>query len=162
MVGERSLFPDDVLSRLLRRLVRSGGLLEPHTHAGVAASLSEVLALGELADAPGMTQAELGELLALEKSTVSRLVVGMERRGWVSRERDEANRRFVRLHLTADGQAVARRIGEHFHSRHAQMIEALTPEELTALGVGLTALARVIGVGAPAHDDVMTDQADGA
>ena len=71
-------FPDDDLRRALRRLVRLGSLLEPHSHhhAGSHLSLSEMMALGELADVESMSQQELGQLLGLEKSTVSRLVVG--------------------------------------------------------------------------------------
>jgi DNA-binding MarR family transcriptional regulator len=137
-------FPEDVISTLLLRLVRSGSLLEPHDHDGLHASLSEVLALRELTATSGPTQAELGEALALEKSTVSRLVAGLERRGWVERERDPANRRFVRLRLTATGTDVATRIGAHLAGRHRALLGELTPEELTALSVGLGALARAI------------------
>ena len=137
-------FPDDVISRVLRRLVRSGGLLEPHEHGGVHASLSEVLALRELIEHPGMAQNELAERLGLEKSTVSRLVAGMEQRGWVSRDRDPENRRYVRLTLTAAGDTTALRIGTRMHEHHRILFAALTPSELDALTVGLTALARVI------------------
>jgi DNA-binding MarR family transcriptional regulator len=140
-----SPFPEDVISGLLQRLVRSAGLLEPHDHAGVRASLSEVMALRELSATSGLTQAELGEALTLEKSTVSRLVAGMEQRGWVSRERNPADRRFVRLRLTSVGTDVATRIGAFLAERHRAMLSTLTAEELTALSVGLTALARAIG-----------------
>jgi DNA-binding MarR family transcriptional regulator len=137
-------FPDDVISTVLRRLVRSGGLLESHAHAGVHASLSEVLALRELIEEPGMAQNELAERLGLEKSTVSRLVAGMQQRGLVSRDRDPENRRYLRLTLTAAGDKTARRVAAHFHEHHRVVFGALTPSELNALTVGLTALARVI------------------
>jgi DNA-binding MarR family transcriptional regulator len=137
-------FPDDVISTVLRRLVRSGGLLEPHDHAGVHASLSEVLALRELTQHPGMAQHELAERLGLEKSTVSRLVAGMEQRGWVRRDRDPGNRRYLRLTLTTDGDETAHRIGTRLQEHHRILLGALTASELDALTVGLTALARVI------------------
>jgi DNA-binding MarR family transcriptional regulator len=143
--GDRAApFPDDVISMVLRRLVRSGGLLEPHEHAGVHASLSELLALRELVEHPGMAQNDLAERLGLEKSTVSRLVAGMEQRGWVSRDRDPENRRYLRLTLTADGDETARRIGRRLQEHHRGVLGALTESELHALTVGLTALARVI------------------
>jgi DNA-binding MarR family transcriptional regulator len=129
---------------VLRRLVRSGGLLEPHDHAGVHASLSEVLALRELVEHPGMAQNELAERLGLEKSTVSRLVAGMEQRGWVSRDRDPGNRRYLRLTLTAHGDETARSIGTRLQEHHRILLGGLTPSELDALTVGLSALARVI------------------
>ena len=52
----RSPFPDDELRRALRRLVRLGGLLETHEHGGLQVSLSEVMALAELAEVEVMSQ----------------------------------------------------------------------------------------------------------
>lgn len=141
--GGRGPFPDDVLGRLLRRVVRFGGFLQPQSH-GVLASVSETMALGEMAAAGTLSQRELGDLLALEKSTVSRLVVGMEQRGWLTRERDPANRRFTRLQLTDDGRTAAARIGQELHARHRALLSAMTSSEHEALLVGLTALARVL------------------
>jgi len=144
---------------VLRRLIRSGGLLEPHEHAGVHASLSEVLALRELIEHPGIAQNELAERLGLEKSTVSRLVTGMEQRGWLSRDRDPENRRYLRLTLTTDGDETAHRIRTRLQEHHRRMLGGLTSSELDALTVGLTALARVIehvrpasGADGHAHD----------
>jgi DNA-binding MarR family transcriptional regulator len=139
-----SPFPDDLISSLLRRLVRSGGLLEPDGLVGGHASLSEILALRELAESPGLAQNDLAERLGLEKSTVSRLVAGMEQRGWVGRHRDQSNRRFLRLSLTHEGMDVAHRIGKHLHDQHLALLGGLTPAELDALTLGLTALARVL------------------
>jgi DNA-binding MarR family transcriptional regulator len=133
-----------VLRRVLRRLFRFGSLLEPHDHGGVQVSMSEVMALGELSDAEGMSQQSLGELLGLEKSTVSRLVSGLEERGWLSRERDPANRRFVRLGLTDEGRRVAERIGQDLTADHRLLLAELTDDEQQALMVGLTALARAL------------------
>ena len=139
-------FPDDELRRALQRLVRLGGLLEPHQHAGLKMSLSEVMALGELGEVEGMSQQELGQLLGLEKSTVSRLAAGLERRGWITRERTPSNRRFNQLRLTEEGRAVAGRLGGELRTRHEQLLGALTPAERDALAVGLAGLARAFEV----------------
>jgi DNA-binding MarR family transcriptional regulator len=138
------VFPDDDFHRLLRRMVQRG-LLEPHDHDGVVASASEVFALGELAEAGPLSQQELGARLGLEKSTVSRLAAGLERRGWLLRERDPGNRRFYRLALTEEGRAVARRIGEHIRGSHDRLLAVLTDEERAGLTLGLAALARAMG-----------------
>jgi DNA-binding MarR family transcriptional regulator len=135
-------FPDDWFRRLLRGLVRAGRLLEPHEHAGLHMSMSEVFAIGELADAGTLSQRELGERLGLEKSTVSRLAADLERRGWLSRERDPANRRFYRLQLTPHGQVVAKRVGAHFRSYHNALFETLTADERAGLEIGLAGLIR--------------------
>jgi DNA-binding MarR family transcriptional regulator len=138
-------FPDDELRRVLQRFARFGGLLEPHDHAGIRASLSEVLALGALVETGTLSQQELAVQLGLEKSTVSRLAAGLEERGWLARERDPENRRYYRLRLTPEGRAVAERIGADLRARHRELLAALTDEERAALTLGLTALARVLG-----------------
>jgi DNA-binding MarR family transcriptional regulator len=137
-------FPDDWLRRLLRGLVRAGGLLESHGHTGLHLSMSEVFALGELADAGTLSQQELADRLGLEKSTVSRLAASLERREWLSRERDPANRRVYRLRLTAPGRQAAKRVGRQFHAYHAALFAALTPAEQAGLQLGLTGLIRAL------------------
>ncbi|MGH3749826.1 MAG: MarR family winged helix-turn-helix transcriptional regulator [Micromonosporaceae bacterium] len=137
-------FPDDWLRRLLRGLVRAGGLLEAHRHNGVRLSLSEVFALAELAEADTLSQRDLAQRLGLEKSTVSRLAAALERRNWLIRERDPANRRFYRLRLTSEGRHAAQQIGGHFRTYHAALFESLTPAERNGLRRGLSGLIRVI------------------
>lgn len=139
---------DDHLSRLLRHLVRAGGLLEPHPapheHSGVHVSMSEVFALRELSEEGALSQQDLAFRLGLEKSTVSRLAAGMEARGWLSREREATNRRSYQLRLTAEGQDVARRVGKDLRDHHAHLLELLTPQERQALTTGLTGLVRAM------------------
>jgi DNA-binding MarR family transcriptional regulator len=135
-------FPEDLLRRLLQQLAQAGGLLEVHDHGGVRVSVSEVFALGELSEAGSMSQRDLAERLGLEKSTVSRLAAGMERQGWLVRERDPANRRLYRLRLTAKGRAAADRVGADLRARHAALLAALTPAERAGLVVGLEGLIR--------------------
>jgi DNA-binding MarR family transcriptional regulator len=105
-------------------------------------SSSEARALIELVKARGIAQGELVGLLGLEKSTVSRLATGLERKGWIRRGRDEGNQRYVRLYLTAEGGAVAARLWNAWHSRQARILGALTPEEREGLSAGLRGLVR--------------------
>jgi DNA-binding MarR family transcriptional regulator len=119
---------------------------------------SEARALIELVKARGIAQGELGALLGLEKSTVSRLAAGLERKGWIRRGRDEGNQRYVRLYLTAEGGAVAARLWSAWHSRQVRILAALTPEERTGLAAGLRGLVRglaaegLLGEGPPDQD----------
>ena len=103
---------------------------------------SEARALIELVKARGIAQGELAGLLGLEKSTVSRLAAGLERKGWVRRGRDEGNQRYVRLYLTAEGAAVAARLWDAWQSRQARILAALTEEERAGLSAGLRGLVR--------------------
>jgi DNA-binding MarR family transcriptional regulator len=120
---------------------------DPARGAGPAAgvpqlSSSEARALIELVKARGIAQGELASLLGLEKSTVSRLAAGLERKGWIRRGRDEGNQRYVRLYLTADGGAVAARLWNAWHSRQTRILGALTAEEREGLSAGLRGLVR--------------------
>lgn len=137
---------DDPLRIVTRRLFRWGHLLEAHDHGGIRVTVSETIALGELAAAGELSQAELGSLLGLEKSTVSRLAQTMQARGWVTRDRDPDNRRYARLRLTPLGASVAARVDEHLGLLHRQLLGALTAQEREGLFAGLHGLVRVLAL----------------
>jgi DNA-binding MarR family transcriptional regulator len=105
-------------------------------------SVSQALALHALDTDPPLSQQELAGRLRLEKSSVSRLVADLERRGLVQRQRDEDNRRVVRLRLTDAGRRAHLELGATFHQHYAQWTADLTPAERDALVVGLSALLR--------------------
>ncbi len=107
-----------------------------------AVSPSEARALIELVSARGIAQGELAGLLGLEKSTVSRLAAGLERKGWIRRGRDEDNQRYVRLYLTPEGRVVAGRVWAAWQSRQARILGALSAEERAGLSAGLRGLVR--------------------
>jgi DNA-binding MarR family transcriptional regulator len=119
----------------------------PDGEAGSAAaplSGSEARALIELLAARGIAQGELAGLLGLEKSTVSRLAAGLERKGWIRRGRDEGNQRYVRLYLTAEGGVVATRVWNAWRSRQDRILAALSAEERAGLAAGLRGLVRAL------------------
>lgn len=137
----------DLIEEVMVQLIRSLGLHRPLTLPGGAeVSLSEVSALWALAgaDAGPLTQGELGRRLSLEKSTVSRLIAGLERRGWVVRRRDTANRRFVRVELTDGGRELTAELARFMHDRHQRVLRGLTAAERDALRVGIGALSREV------------------
>jgi DNA-binding MarR family transcriptional regulator len=153
---------DGELERLLNQLLRIVGPAgEPSAPAGSAVapadspvpsgtgpsgfpavSGSEARALIELVSARGIAQGELAGLLGLEKSTVSRLAAGLERKGWIRRGRDEDNQRYVRLYLTPEGRTVATRVWDAWHSRQERILAALSDEERAGLSAGLRGLVR--------------------
>jgi DNA-binding MarR family transcriptional regulator len=140
----------DWLGVLLARLIRAAGLLQPDQPLpGLPISLSEGFALAELAHTAPLTQRELAERLDLEKSTISRLVAGLERRGLVTRRRNPENRRYYQLTLTQHGRAAASRLATSMHQRHAQLLAAMTQAERDALATGVTALLRALGQAPP-------------
>lgn len=122
------------------------GPVTEHTAAAEAAfpavSASEARALIELLAARGIAQGQLAALLGLEKSTVSRLAAGLERKGWLRRGRDEENQRFVRLYLTPEGRVIAAQVWQAWQSRQARILAGLSAEERAGLAAGLRGLVR--------------------
>jgi len=141
----------DWLGALLARLIRVAGLLHPDEPLlGHPVTLSEGFALSELRAAAPLTQRDLADRLGLEKSTVSRLVAGLEERGMVTRRRNPENRRFYQLDLTEHGRAAADGLALSLRERHAQLLAAMTAPERDALATGLTGLLRAMGQLPPA------------
>ena len=61
--------------------------------AGIDMTAEQWGAILVLLNDEAMTQGQLGERLCLEKSSVSRLTVGLERRGWIVRTKDPKDSR---------------------------------------------------------------------
>jgi MarR family 2-MHQ and catechol resistance regulon transcriptional repressor len=89
---------NSVQGRLERRLRRLGvtdnqfGVLEALLHLGPVA------------------QHELGRALFTSRANITTIVDNLERRGLVRRERDASDRRYVTVHLTAEGRALIERL----------------------------------------------------
>ncbi len=115
-------------------------------------STSEARALIELVAARGISQGQLGTLLGLEKSTVSRLAAGLERKGWIERGRDEANQRYIRLYLTPEGSRVAAVVWQAWQSRQARILSGLSGREREGLASGLRGLIRELAAERSAGD----------
>ncbi len=67
-------------------------------------TLTQWRALGMLLHNPGMTHSELVQKLEIEAPSVTSLVNGMERRGWVRRARSAGDARVKQLYLTPRGR----------------------------------------------------------
>lgn len=130
---------------LLMELVRVVGLHQlDRAVPEHSVSLAQVFALHELDTGTSMSQRDLADRLRLEKSTVSRLVADLDRKGLLERERDPANRRVYRLRITPAGHALHAGMRDSQHPPLARWVDALTPDERKALLIGLAALVRVV------------------
>jgi DNA-binding MarR family transcriptional regulator len=140
------------LHRLVMDLIRVTGLLQPDQEmpGGPSVSMSQAFGLHELDTDQPLSQGELAARLNLEKSTVSRMVAEMERKGLVRRERDPANRRFYRIRLTPAGQALHVRLAKVMHERFEHFAATMSATERDALLTGLPALIKAMN----AHPDV--------
>jgi DNA-binding MarR family transcriptional regulator len=146
---------EHLLTQLIRMLspgLSAGDTAAPPTGPLPAVSASEARALIELVSARGIAQGELAGLLGLDKSTVSRLAAGLERKGWIRRGRDEDNQRYVRLYLTPEGGEVASRVWRAWQSRQTRILDELSADERAGLMAGLGGLVRGLAAEARAGE----------
>jgi MarR family transcriptional regulator for hemolysin len=85
---------------------------------------SQWLVINRLHRHPGATQSELAEMIEVEKATAGRMVDRMEKKGWVVRRADAADRRVNRLHLTAEADLIRVQLA-HIADRNVD--DALAP-----------------------------------
>ena len=100
--------PDCSIGYLARRIYQlSSEGLEP-VFAPEGLTLTQWSALVSIYFGRGNTSADLARDLAHDKGATTRLVDTLVERGWVTRDRDAADRRVINLALTPTGAAVAR------------------------------------------------------
>lgn len=133
----------DSLPAALTAFVREFGLHRTDvTPCGQPMSVSQAHALTALSDAGGLTQSQLGAVLHLTKSTVSRLVGQLEDRGWVERGRgSHDDGRVVELALTEAGSRLAAVVAEARRERLARLVERIPESEQAAVVRALRLLA---------------------
>ena len=71
----------------------SNTLASRFSDAGIKMTAEQWSTLLVILNGDTMTQAQIGALLYLERSSVSRLLDGLERRGWITRTPDPKNNR---------------------------------------------------------------------
>lgn len=77
-------------------------------------------------------------------ATMSRMISTLVERGWVQREEDPADRRQIRLTLTKAGETSMNAIGTRSVEYLSEVLQELSPDELSSLEHSLKALARVV------------------
>lgn len=104
------------------------------------------------------SQRELAEAMGVTEQTMSRVVTGLERRGYVTRRRHPEDRRRHEILVTEDGAAVAREAGD-LAVAEAISVRSLPPEDVALLRELLIAALRVHdaddapGAAVAAHDE---------
>ncbi len=113
-------------------------------------SLIQTRLLGILRDREP-TINELADLLGLDKSSVSGLVIRAEKRELVARTRSQSDGRSVRVTLTGSGRALVDRVAAQFADEVSQLLAALAPGQRSQLSLLLSRVlvadARARGLG---------------
>ncbi|WCB96528.1 hypothetical protein DSM104299_05288 [Baekduia alba] len=119
---------------------RSRARAEP---GGAALTSSQVDLLHPLLDCEpgGLGLRELARLVGIAAPTATRMVDGLECRGFVTRARDPEDGRAVRIALTAEGTEVLLERRAQMLARRRAMFDLLTPSERRAAAKVLARLA---------------------
>lgn len=86
---------------------------------------------------PGMTQAEVADLLEVERITLCRMVDRLAEAGMVERRADPNDRRVWRLHLLPSADAVVGDLTDMYRALEREMTADLPPAQMEALIEGL-------------------------
>jgi len=129
------------LQQRIVAFVRAFGLHRPdETPCGAPVPVSEAHALAVLAEHGPLPQSELCRHLGLTKSTVSRLVDQLDRRGWTQRRPGDRDARQRLVELTPDGRSTAEAIATRRAERMRQLLERIPEADRTAVLAALDTL----------------------
>jgi DNA-binding MarR family transcriptional regulator len=139
--------PSDRTLRTATALRRASSLLQRRLRreTGSALSAGRASILGQLAraDRP-LSPGELAAADGLQPQSVTRLLADLERRGWVTRRRDERDGRQARIELSAAGRdALTRDAAARDHWLAVAMTRDLSPAERALLRAAADLVTRL-------------------
>lgn len=89
------------------------------------------------------TLGQIARIQGVTPATATTLVTTLESRGWVTREHDTEDRRRVVVSLTDRGAAILVRSQQIAETAMADLLEPLTPEQLSRLLDGLSVIGEL-------------------
>jgi DNA-binding MarR family transcriptional regulator len=131
---------EELRAAMARRLQEDSGLS--------TGDYAVLLALTE-DDEHRMRSSDLAAHIGWERSRLSHHLGRMEKRGMVAREDCATDNRGAEIVLTAEGRDAFRRSTRpHLHAIREHFVDALTPDQLTALGDAAVTLRRHLAASA--------------
>jgi len=133
------------LEHTLAAFVRAFGLHQTEqTPCGITISVSEVHTLIELARTKGLSQSELTGFLKLEKSTVSRLIQNLDKKGWLARKPHPTDGRAHLLILTSEGEKKAAQVAKARRAKFKSLTQSLPKTKQEAVLSALVTLTEAL------------------
>jgi DNA-binding MarR family transcriptional regulator len=113
--------------------------------ASLGLTPQQTAVLNTLSDGAPRRMSELAECEQVSQPTMTVLVDRLERHEWVTRETDSADRRVVRVRITAAGKEMATRVAEARIALLAERLTGLSDDDRAAIAAALPALGRLVG-----------------
>ena len=133
----------DELRAASRDIVRHLGFMQKGL-AGTALSPSAVHTIIELGYGTVSNASDLGDLLHLEKSSVSRLVKKLAAHGLIEASANPADLRSRQIGLTKEGKALLKSLEDFGRRQMTLALEHLAKDDLAKVETGLTLFARAL------------------
>lgn len=143
MVSESETFEIQKVRDSSRRIVRELGFMKP-TVAGTDLPPSAVHSIIEIGSNDGLTAGALGEILNLEKSSVSRMLRKLIDAGEVEERVNPNDARSKLLRLTVHGEATFAAINRFGHGQVAAAFLHLSDDQRRIVVAGLSAYAEAL------------------
>jgi len=127
----------------LRRAARAVTRLYNHELRSERIEVTQFTLLMALDYAGEISQGKLGKLLALDSTTLTRMLVLLKKRGWIQ-EKEGEDRRFRMIQLTAAGRAKLQESLPHWKRAQDRMQKAIgeeTMDQLKGLLAQVTAIS---------------------
>lgn len=118
---------------------------------------AQLFVLHELARESPLSVNDLAERTATDQSTVSVVVAKLIEKGYVARQRSEADARRLDLTLTTRGAQLARNLPPPIQHRLIEGVQQLSPARAKALAESLREICEVLGI-AEAHPPMFMDE----
>jgi len=90
------------------------------------ASFPQILALSIIPD-DGIEMSALSKKIGIDNSTATRLVMGLEKKGWVKRRSANYDKRVIQVTLTPDGDEIQTQLEQQFDSLGAAIEREVDP-----------------------------------
>ena len=90
------------------------------------ASFPQILALSIIPD-DGIEMSALSKKIGIDNSTTTRLVMGLEKKGWVNRRSATYDKRVIQVTLTKDGDEIQIQLERQFDSLGAAIEKEVDP-----------------------------------
>ncbi|NMG11600.1 MarR family transcriptional regulator [Brasilonema sp. UFV-L1] len=124
---------------LLMRFIRA----DMRTHSADSLSIPQLRSLAFLKRNPGASLSEVAEHLGVTCATASTTIERLVQRNLVQRTDNPQERRRVVLNLTQEGKLLLEQSQEKTRAHIADILESLTPEQVSQIEEGLALLKNV-------------------
>lgn len=128
----------------LRRILRATQLAVRALAREAGMTPSQVIVLQLLKAQQEMTARQIADAMHLTQATVTSLLDVLQERGWITRTRDQQDRRRVHVRLTKEGVRQIERTPTSLHQRFVDQFRALQPWEQSMMLATLQRIAHLL------------------